>query len=137
MCPQNSSQNSSPSSLNAGALIITCDYFFYKFDVFTCKHNNIESCVLLPSLFWQILRPYIPSDSDWDKAFASTFSLPEFRMISSRSSAACAKMVQMLAANKNVSERSALRILSNDILIQKISRMTSDDEIMQAIENEL
>lgn len=129
-------RKSSPSSLNAGALILTCDYYFYKFDIVTCKHNNIDSCVLLPSLFWQILRPYIPTDSDWDRAFASTFSLPEFRTISSRSSAACTKMLQMLAVNKNISEESALKILSNDILIQKISQMTSEDEIVQAIENE-
>lgn len=45
-------------------------------------------------------------------------------------------MLQMLAVNKNISEESALKILSNDILIQKISQMTSEDEIVQAIENE-
>lgn len=44
------------SSLHAGALIITCDYFLYRFDWEEARRDGKKACVLLPSRFvnvWQ------------------------------------------------------------------------------------
>ena len=86
-------RSKSDSSLEAGALFITCDYKLYCFDWNKSNRNGHKACVLLPNLFWQILRPFIPADPIFEKSFAETFALPEFRALSSGGSKACSKML--------------------------------------------
>jgi len=60
------------SSLEAGALVITCDYYLYRFDWETSRRNSRRACVLLPNVFWQILRPFIPLGQDFEKGAMGT-----------------------------------------------------------------
>lgn len=62
------------SSLDAGAIILSVDYWLYRFDWETAKKSGRLACVLLPNNLWQILRPFIPSDSDFEKSFARNVS---------------------------------------------------------------
>jgi len=114
------------SSLEAGALVITCDYYLYRFDWETARCNGQLACVLLPNIFWQILRPFIPPDRNFEKAFAETFALPEFRALGGSGSKACSKMLQILATYKDVPEETAFKMLSNDLLLDKL-RTTQDE----------
>src|SRR5258708_6368259 len=66
------------SSLEAGALLITWDKFFYMFDWQTSRAQGRQACVVLPDQFMQVLHPFVPSDSDFDPSFADAFTIPEF-----------------------------------------------------------
>jgi len=122
------------SSLEAGALLISCDYFLYRFDWETSRKNGHRACVLLPNMFWQILRPFIPVNQDFDKAFAETFALPEFRVLGSGGSKACSKMLQILASYKEVPEQTAMRMLANDILLDRLRTEHDDNRFAEQVE---
>lgn len=126
-------RTSAQSSLDAGAIILSCDYFFYRFDWMTCKNNNDKACVLLPSIFWQIIRPFIPSDIEWEKSFASTFSLPELRAIGSNSSEVAQKMIQILASYEGLKTETAIRMLSNDILLDSLCPVQDEETFCKVI----
>lgn len=119
------------STLEAGALLVTCDYALYRFDSEGSRNIESYASVLLPNVLWQILRPFIPTSQDFDRSFAETFAIPEFRTIGSGAAKACSKMLGLLAAYKDFPEETAERLLSNDLLIDRL-RATQDDEQFQA-----
>ena len=121
------------SSLDAGALIITCDYSLYAFDWGISKKQGIEPCTVLPNLFWQILRPLISSDDNFSIAFAQTFAIPEFRIVGNASEA-CSKMINIMAGYKDFPEETAARMLSNDILIDQLRKASNDEQFQGLIE---
>jgi len=125
------------SSLEAGALFITCDYTLYKFDWETSKEKGICACTVLPNIFWQILRPFIPSDVDFDKSFAETFAIPEFRIFGSKASLACSKMLNILAGYKDFPEETAKRLLSNDMLIESLQHASDEKMFQDLVETEI
>jgi len=115
-----------PSTLDAGALILTCDFYLYLFDQLEARREGRLTCVVLPNMLWQILRPYLKSDTDFDKAFAATFALPEFSAIGSGASKACSKMLGILAAYGDVPEETATKLLTNGVLIDKLRHAPND-----------
>lgn len=125
------------STLEAGALIITCDYTLYRFDWETSKQLGVMPCTVLPNLFWQVLRPFVATNGDFNKAFAETFAIPEFRTIGSGASEACSKMLSLLATYKDFPERTAARMLSNDLLIDKLRHIEEDEEFQAFVEKEI
>jgi len=128
-------RSNSKSTLEAGTLLITCDYMLYKFDWETSKPKGILPCTILPNLFWQILRPFVPSDVDFSRSFAETFAIPEFRTIGSGASQACSKMLSILAGYKGFPEDTAVKMLSNDLLIDHLRRVENDQEFQEYIES--
>lgn len=122
------------SSLKAGALLISCDYFLYRFDWETSRKDGRRACVLLPNMFWQILRPFVPADQDFEKAFAETFALPEFRAIGSGGSRACSKMLQILATYKEVPEQTAMKMLANGLLLDRLRSEHDDAKFEEQVE---
>ncbi|MFO8013104.1 MAG: hypothetical protein R6X20_07345 [Phycisphaerae bacterium] len=122
------------SSLEAGALLISCDYFLYRFDREASRKDGRRACVLLPNMFWQILRPFVPADQDFEKAFAETFALPEFRAIGSGGSRACSKMLQILATYKEVPERTAMKMLANGLLLDRLRSERDDAKFEEQVE---
>lgn len=122
------------STLDAGALIITCDYSLYAFDWETSKKQGLRPCTVLPNLFWQVLRPFIPSDENFSQAFAQTFAIPEFRIIGSGAADACSKMMNILSGLKDFPEETAKRMLSNDILIDQLRKAENDEAFQDYVE---
>jgi F0F1-type ATP synthase assembly protein I len=122
------------SSLEAGALFLSCDYFLYRFEWETARTQDRPACVLLPNIFWQILRPFVPTNPDFDRAFAQTFALPEFRAIGGAGSKACSKMVQILATYEDVPEETAFRLLSNGVLLDQLKTATTDKQFEEYVE---
>lgn len=127
-------RTNAPSTLEAGALLVTRDYTLYKFDWETSRKNGTKPSTLLPNILWQIIRQFIPANEDYDRSFAETFAIPEFRIIGSRSSEACSKMLNILAGYKNFPEETARRMLSNDILIQRLQTAENDETFQQYVE---
>jgi len=122
------------STLDAGALLITCDYSLYAFDWEASKKKGILPCTVLPNLFWQVSRPFIPSDENFSLAFAQTFAIPEFRTINSGAAEACSKMVNIMAGYNDFPEETAVEMLSNDILIDQLRKAQNDEEFQNYVE---
>jgi hypothetical protein len=127
-------RSKAPSSLEAAALLITCDYWLFQFDRDSVRQNKHLACVLLPNVFWQILRPFVPSGTNFEKAFAETFALPEFRVVGSGASKACSKMLALFATYKEIPEETALRMLSNDVLLERLLATKDDEEFKACVE---
>lgn len=125
------------SSLEAGALLITCDYNLYRFDWVDSRKAGVLPCVVMPDTFWQILRPYVPVGSDFEKSFAETFAIPEFRAIDSNSAKACSKMLGLLNAHKGISSDTVVRLLSNDMLLDSLKEAPNDTQFQEAVESAL
>ncbi len=125
------------SSLEAGALLVTCDYFLYRFDWETATGQERYACVVLPNALWQLLRPYIPSDGDFDKSFVETFALPEFRALSSGGSQACSRMMSVLASMGELPEETAEKLLANDAFLDHLRVVRDDKQFVKEIESEI
>jgi len=126
-------RSKSQSTLESGALLITCDYLLYRFDWGNSRKSATSACTVLPNIFWQIIRPYIPSDIDFDRSFAETFAIPEFRTIGSGASKACSKLLSMLASFKDIPEETAARLLSNDLLIDSLRNIETDEQFREYV----
>jgi hypothetical protein len=109
------------SSLEAGALFITCDNLLYMFDWQTSQQQDQAACAVLPNNFLQVLLPFVPSDADFIRSFEETFVIPEFRVIESKSSEARSKMLSYLAAYESLPEETATQLLSNDLLLEPLN----------------
>ena len=123
-------RSAAESSLEARALLLTCDYHLYRFDWESSREKGLMPCTVLPNLLWQILRPFVPMSSSFDQSFAATFAIPEFRVVGSDSSKACSTMMHILAGYKDISEQTAARMLSNDLLIERL-RTAKDDDMLE------
>lgn len=128
-------RSNAKSSLEAGALIITCDYFLYRFDWESSRRNRHRPCVLLPNILWQILRPFVPSDQNFDKAFAETFALPGFRALGSGGAKACSKMLQVLATYRDVPEETVFKLMSNDLLLNRLCTAQDDTTFAEQVQS--
>lgn len=122
------------SSLEAGALLLTCDYFLFSFDWEISRKINKKPCTVLPNLFWQILRPFIPSDENFDKSFAETFAVPEFRIINNGAAQAASKMFSLMAAYSDFPEDTAMSLLTNDVLLEQLQRAETDEDFQKFVE---
>lgn len=122
------------SSLDAGALLLTCDYYLYRFDWEQSKKKGVKACVVLPNQFVQILRPFIPSSPDFDRSFAETFAIPEFRTIGSGAAEASSRLLNLIASYAAFPEETAVRLLSNDLLLEQLKSVRDDDEFQNQVE---
>jgi len=117
------------SSLEVGALLVTNDYFLYRFDWEQSRRMGKRPSVVLPSLLWQVLRPFTRGTKDFDRGFAETFALPEFRTVSGNAIAATEKLLGILASLSGLTEETAASMLSNDLLLDRLATATSEDAL--------
>lgn len=124
------------SSLDAGALLVTCDYSLYRFDWEQSRARKASSCTVLPNMLWQLLRPMIRTDGDFDRGFAETFALPEFRTMGSAVAKAASLLMGILGSYGELPPETATAMLANDLLLQRLET-TSESEARQIVESEL
>ncbi|MBE2196389.1 MAG: hypothetical protein IAE83_19610 [Anaerolinea sp.] len=125
------------STVRAGALLLTCDYTLYRFDQEISRRTGRKGCVLLPNVFMQMLRPFIPSSTEFDRSFAETFAIPEFRIIGSGAARATSRLMSLLATYRDVQEETAVKLLSNDLLLDRLSPVEDDVEFQELVEAEI
>lgn len=115
-------------------MCVTCDYTLYRFDWETARQRDQLPCTVLPHQFLQILRPYVPASSDFDRTFAETFAIPEFRTIDSRAALAASKMLALLATYKGMTEETAASMLANDLLLDALKDAKDDEDFEAQVE---
>lgn len=113
-------QSKAKTSLETGALLITCDYLLYRFDCEISQQQNRVACTVLPDIFLQVLQPFVPSSIDFDQTFKETFVIPEFRAIESKSREARSQLLNYLRAYDSLKEETAMQLLSNDLLLEPL-----------------
>jgi len=127
-------RSAAKSTLDAGALLLTCDYYLYRFDWEQSRAKGLRACVVLPNLFMQILRPFIPSNPDFDRSFAETFAIPEFRTVGSGAADAASRVLNLIAGYAAFPEETAVRLLSNDLLLDQLKDIRDDEEFQRQVE---
>jgi len=126
------------SILEAGALFLTCDYHLYVFDQKVLRQEPQLGLVVMPNHFLQMLRPLVPASDDFDRRFVETFAIPEFRVVGSDYAATVSKVLSYLTVFSNIGEKTATRILADELLIQRLRGIDEDsEEFRTSIENAL
>lgn len=123
------------STLDAGSLLVTCDYNLFRFDVEHSRNHGHHQSAVLPSLLWQILRPFVSDNEEFDRAFAETFALPEFSLGRGGAQRAAARMASILASYSDIPEETAAKMLANDLLIAELLGTRTDAEFSQTVES--
>jgi hypothetical protein len=123
------------TTLDAGSLLVTCDYHLFRFDFEHSRRNSRHHSTVLPSLLWQILRPFVSDNEEFDKAFAETFALPEFSLGRGGAQRAAARMASILASYSDIPEETAAKMLANDLLIAELQSKRTDAEFADTVES--
>jgi uncharacterized membrane protein YvlD (DUF360 family) len=123
------------TTLDAGSLLVTCDYQLFRFDFEHSRKDDRHHSTVLPSLLWQILRPFVADNDEFDKAFAETFALPEFSLGRGGAQRAAARMASILASYSDIPEETASKMLANDLLIAELQSKRTDAEFAHTIES--
>jgi hypothetical protein len=104
----------------AGSYFLTTDYYLYKFDWQKLRERNSMGTVILSNQFMQLLRPFVPSDYELDKSFVEIFAIAEFRTVVKDYTSTATKVFSYLATYADVSEQTAVRILTDEMLSQQL-----------------
>jgi hypothetical protein len=99
------------------------------------RTSKTPGCVVVPSIFWQILRPFISSSVEFDQAFAETFTLPEFSLTRGGAARAATRMLGILATYQDIPEEIASRMLANDLLLEKLHATSDEQEFLEIVES--
>ena len=125
----------SRNALSAGYLLVTCDYHLFRFDLEDSRRKDIPPCTVLPSLLWQILRPFVSDNEEFETAFAETFALPEFSLVRGGAQRAVARLAGILASYEEIPEETATKMLANDLLIAEPRRKPDEEEFSKTVES--
>lgn len=128
-------RSNAKTTLDAGSLLVTCDYHLFRFDFEHSRKSDRHHSTVLPSLLWQILRPFVSDNEEFDKAFAETFALPEFSLGRGGAQRAAARMASILASYSDIPEETASKMLANDLLIAELQSKRTEAEFAQTIES--
>jgi hypothetical protein len=108
------------SALEIGALFLTADHNLFAFDWQRLRTQNTPGHVILPNQLLQLLRPFLVVSTEFDKKFAATFAIPEFRTAGTDYGLTISKVLGYLATFADVSEETATRILANEVLLGRL-----------------
>ncbi|MCB8944755.1 MAG: hypothetical protein H6658_13480 [Ardenticatenaceae bacterium] len=108
------------SVLDAHAFVLTIDYYLYSFDWQLLRQKSHVGRILLPNHFLQILRPFLPVNDDLNKHFVETFAIPAFRATEADYSTVNSKILSYLTTFRGVEEETAIRMLSNTLLQDRL-----------------
>jgi hypothetical protein len=121
------------STLDAKALMITCDAILSRFDWQELRTNTEMACTVLPNQFLQLLRPFISASPEFDKSFAESFAIAEFRTISS-SARASSKLLSLLSTYEDIKEETAAALLANELLLEKLKKSKDDRQFKEFVD---
>src|SRR5690606_28997485 len=85
--------------LDSHAFFISSDFVLAKFEKNFYKRNWEINYVVNPSVFLQLIRPFIENDYSANKRFIDTFSVPEFRSFEIDYSTTRSKALQIINDN--------------------------------------
>jgi hypothetical protein len=120
--------------LFSGALLLSADYMLRRFEreVLARKSSNI-SLVTQPGSLLQALRPFVSMSPNYDVAFVQLFSTASFRVITPGLGQTVNSVASYLATYDGLPEEIATKILTNSILMSRLSEIDRNDVEFQRI----
>ncbi|MDD4531041.1 MAG: hypothetical protein PHO80_05855, partial [Candidatus Gracilibacteria bacterium] len=113
--------------LDSKAFFISSDYTLIKFEKDHYKKKYEINYVVSPSIFLQLIRPFIENDYASNKRFIDTFSIPEFRSFEIDYTTTRSKALQILNDNyHNASFETKVKILRDQVLLEKLEKANDD-----------
>jgi hypothetical protein len=118
---------------DAKSLFLTADYRLYSFDWNNFRRNKELGLVIMPNQLIQLIRPFIPTTTDFDRKFVETFAIPHFRTIRNGYETVRSKILSYLNTYSDISENTASRILANELLMQQLEAKEDDTEELKLL----
>ena len=126
------------NALKTGALLLTHDYLLFDFDAkfLRRKDESHVATAVLPQQLIQVLRPLVGTTADFDTRFVEVFAAPEFRTAQSDYDETASMVVSYLATYQDVSTETAVRVLSDEVLMSELHPgEQTDAQFRDLIEN--
>lgn len=125
--------------LDSKAFFISSDYTLIKFEKAHYKKKYEINYVVSPSIFLQLIRPFIENDYTSNKRFIDTFSIPEFRSFEIDYTTTRSKALQILNDNyHDASFETKVKILRDQVLLEKLEKANDDFTIQcEIIESQI
>lgn len=125
--------------LESNAFFISSDYILAKFEKNHYRRNWEINYVVSPSVFLQLIRPFIENDYSSNKRFIDTFSIPEFRAFEIDYSSTRSKALQILNDNyHDTSFETKVKILRDQVILEKLDKANDDFAVqLEIIENQI
>ncbi len=128
----------SVSALSAGALLLSNDFLFYRFDWRNLRREGDSGVVVTPSQLLQVLRPFVPATEDFDRSFAETFAIPHFRTAQSGYGPVTSDVLGFMNSMSDLPRPTAIRILTDEVVLHRLSgRNPSEPAFRETIESEI
>lgn len=125
--------------LESNAFFISSDYILAKFEKNHYRRNWEINYVVSPSVFLQLIRPFIENDYSSNKRFIDTFSIPELRAFEIDYSSTRSKALQILNDNyHDTSFETKVKILRDQVILEKLDKANDDFAVqLEIIENQI
>jgi len=124
--------------LDVGALFLTADYLFYRFDWQKLRKRPALGTTVLPSQLLQFIRPFVSRTDELDRRLVEALSLPEFRAAGGDLNRVASRVLAVMATYADVAENTAAGILSNELLLGRLRDVAdSPERLQEAVESEL
>jgi hypothetical protein len=125
--------------LESNAFFISSDYILAKFEKNHYRRNWEINYVVSPSVFLQLIRPFIENDYSSNKRFIDTFSIPELRAFEIDYSSTRSKALQILNDNYHeTSFETKVKILRDQVILEKLDKANDDFAVqLEIIENQI
>ncbi|CAD0008610.1 MULTISPECIES: hypothetical protein [Flavobacterium] len=125
--------------LESNAFFISSDFILAKFERIYYKRNWEINYVVNPSVFLQLIRPFIENDYSANKRFIDTFSIPEFRSFEIDYSTTRSKALQIINDNYHATSfETKVNILRDQVLLDKLEKANDDyDKQAEIIESHI
>jgi hypothetical protein len=121
-------QKPAQTAMKSGALMVTVDFRLRTFDGRE-QHRGKVPAVVLPDELIQVLRPFTGvATEDFDRQFAETFAIPEFRTVHSNYARTSAGVLSYLSAFDDVPRETAVALLSDDLLMEQLKEVKPESE---------
>jgi len=121
------------SALDIGALFLTFDYIFQRFDWQHLRTPGTIGSVVLPNHLLQLLRPFLPTTDDFDRRFVETFAIPEFRTSTADYSATRSSVLSYINTYSDVTTETAVRILAKEMMLEQLKSVDSESDAFKEI----
>ena len=113
---------------------MSSDYVLGKFEKQYYKKDWEINMLVNPSVFLQLIRPFIENDYSSNKRFIDTFSIQDFRSFDIDYSTTRSKTLQILNDNYyDTSYETKVKILRDQVLLEKLQKAENDEKIKNSI----
>jgi len=118
------------AAILSGALVLSVDNHFMRFERLHLRETAGSSApaVVRPDSLLHAIRPFLPTRNDVEAAFLRSFAAPELRSLGPVLDHVAGDVAAYLATYQDLPEDTAIRLLSNSMLLGKLKEVKTDSQ---------